>query len=79
MNKNIFDDHERNNKEAGQFHDQRDHIRTNWEQNDNNEEFDFEKCHGIAIFVAYLFSYICIYVVQNKYTRITKIYNLKKE
>ena len=67
MNKGIFDDHERNNKEAGQCHDQGDDIRTNWEQNNNEEEFDFEKCHGIAICVAYLFSYICIYVVQNKY------------
>ena len=48
MNKGIFDDHERNNKEAGQFHDQGDDIRTNWERNDNKEEFDFEKCHGMV-------------------------------
>ena len=52
MNKGIFDDHERNNKEAGHCHDCReDEIGASQEQNTNKEEFDLGKCQGI--FAAY--------------------------
>ena len=44
MNK---DHYERDNKESGQWLDQGDEIRTSSEQNDNKEEIDIEKYHGI--------------------------------
>ena len=44
MNK---DHYERDNKESGQCLDQGDEIRTSSEQNDNKEEIDTEKYHGI--------------------------------
>ena len=44
MNK---DHYERDNKESGQYLDQGDEIRTSSEQNDNKEEIDIEKYHGI--------------------------------
>ena len=34
-------------EEPGQSHDQEDEIRTSNEQNDNKEEIDIEKYHGI--------------------------------
>ena len=37
-------------EEPGQSHDQGDEIRTNNEQNDNKEEIDIEKYHGIISF-----------------------------
>ena len=46
---NIFDDHERNNQEAGHYHD-REEIGASREQNTNKEDFDFGKCQGIAIY-----------------------------
>jgi len=44
MNK---DNYERDNKESGQCLDQGDEIRTSSEQNDNKEDIDIEKYHGI--------------------------------
>ena len=51
---NIFDDHERNNQEAGHYHDRKEEIGASREQNTNKEDFDFGKCQGIAIYCCML-------------------------
>ena len=58
---NIFDDHERNNQEAGHCHDREDEIGASQEQNSNKEDFDFGKCQEIAIY--YLINYVATCIV----------------